>query len=222
MDIQFLGGINMANLPLVITISRQLGSGGAYLGQRLAEQLGILYLDREIVAQAAKQLMVFEEDLESRDERKMSFWKSVLQSCAYDSPEMYIPPEVYIPNDQDLYQAESEVIQKVARENSAVIIGRGGSYLLRKHPRHLSVFLHADLAFRQQRVEKLYNLSAPEAKKLIEKSDRERARYFLEITGQDWSDARLYHLAIDTSSIGLDQTKEMIIVYINTRFGKSA
>ena len=60
----------MFNLPTVITISRQLGSGGAYLGQQLVEQLGILYLDREIVIQAAKQLRVLEEDLKPRDEKK--------------------------------------------------------------------------------------------------------------------------------------------------------
>jgi cytidylate kinase len=209
----------MFNLPTVITISRQLGSGGAYLGQQLAEQLGIVYLDREIVIQAAKQLQVLEEDLESRDEKKTSFWKSAFQLSAYNPPEMYMPPEIYIPSDQDLYQAESEVIQKVAQERSAVIIGRGGSYLLRDHLRHLSVFLHADLAFRQQRVEKLYNLSAPEAKKLVEKSDRERTRYLQVLTGRDWNDARLYHLSIDTSVIGLEQAKEVILAGIKSRFG---
>ena len=100
-----------------------------------------------------------------------------------------------------------------------MIIGRGGSYLLRDHLRHFSVFLHADLAFRQQRVEKLYNLPAPEAKKLIEKSDRERARYLQTLTGRDWNDSRTYHLSIDTSVIGLEQAKEVILACIKARFG---
>jgi cytidylate kinase len=208
----------MFNSPTVITISRQLGSGGAYLGQQLAEQLGISYLDREIVIQAAKQLRVLEEDLESRDEKKTSFWKSVFQLSAYNPPDMYLPPEIYIPSDQDLYQAESKIIQKVAQERSAVVIGRGGSYLLRDHPRHFSVFLHADFVFRQQRVGELYNLAAPEAKKLIERSDRERARYLQTLTGRDWNDARIYHLSIDTSVIGLEQAKEVIFACIKARF----
>jgi Cytidylate kinase len=207
------------NLPVVITISRQLGSGGAYLGQQLAEQLGMLYLDREIVIQAAKKLSVLEEELEPRDERRTSFWQSVLQLSAYNPTDMYTPPEIYRPSDQELYKAESTVIQKVAQENSAVIIGRCGSYLLREHPRHLSVFLHADPAFRQQRAEELYKLAAPEAKKLIEKTDRERARYFQTITGRDWNDIRLYHLAIDTSVIGLEQAKEVILECVKSRFG---
>jgi cytidylate kinase len=208
----------MGSLPTVITISRQLGSGGAYVGQQLAEQLGILYLDREIVIQAAKQLQVLEEDLESRDEKKTSFWQSVLQLSAYTPPDMYMPPEIYIPSDQDLYQAESQIIQKVAQEHSAVIIGRGSSYLLRDHPRHLSVFLHADLAFRQRRVGELYNLTAPEAKKLIEKSDRERGRYLQTLTGRDWNDARAYQLSIDTGMIGLEQAKEIIFTCIKAQF----
>ncbi|HBE76557.1 MAG TPA: cytidylate kinase-like family protein [Firmicutes bacterium] len=208
----------MGNLPAVITISRQLGSGGAYVGQQLAEQLGILYLDREIVIQAAKQLQVLEEDLESRDEKKTSFWQSVLQLSAYTPPDTYMPPEIYIPSDQDLYKAESQIIQKVAKEHSAVIIGRGSSYLLRDHPRHLSIFLHADLAFRQRRVGELYNLTAPEAKKLIEKSDRERGRYLQTLTGRDWNDARTYQLSIDTGKTGLEQAKEIILACIKVQF----
>jgi CMP/dCMP kinase len=211
----------MFNLPTAVTISRQLGSGGAYLGQQLAEQLGILYLDREIVIQAAKQLRVLEEDLEFRDEKKTSFWQSVLQLSIYSPPDSYTPPEIYIPSDKDLYKAESKIIQKVAQENSAVIIGRGGAYLLRDHPRHFSVSLHADLAFRQQRVEKVYNLAAPEAKKLIEKTDRERARYLQTLTGREWDDPSLFHLSIDTSVIGLDQAKEFILACIKSRFGIS-
>ena len=209
----------MFNFPTIITISRQLGSGGAYLGQRLAEQLRILYLDREIVIQAAQQLQVLETDLESRDEKKASFWQSVLQLTAFNPPEMFTSSELYLPSDQALYRAESEVIQKVAQEHSAVIIGRGGSYLLRDHPRHFSIFLHAALSFRQQRVAKLYNLTAPEAKKLIEKSDRERARYLQTLTGLDWNDTRSYHLAIDTSMIGLEQAEEVIYACIKSRFG---
>ncbi|HBF39498.1 MAG TPA: cytidylate kinase-like family protein [Firmicutes bacterium] len=208
----------MFKSPSVITISRQLGSGGAYLGQLLAEQLGILYLDREIVIEAAKQLQVLEEDLEHRDEKKTSFWQSVLQLSAYNPPDMYTPPEIYIPSDQDLYKAESHIIRKVAQEHSAVIIGRGGSCLLRDHPRHFSVFLHADLPFRQQRVEKLYNLSTSEAKKFVEKSDRERGQYLQTFAGRDWNDARLYHLAIDTGVVGLEQAKELILAGIQSHF----
>lgn len=210
----------MSDLPLAITISRQLGSGGAYIGQKLAGQLGVLYLDREILSEAAQKLRISLEDLEPQDETKMPFWKSIVQMFAYDSPDLYIPPEMNVPNDKDLYKAESEIIRKVAREHSAVIIGRGGSYLLREHPRHLSIFLHADQAVRQKRIEALYQLSAVEAQKLIEKSDHERSRYIQGVAGADWNDARLYHLTIDTGRIDLDSAKDMIMAYIKSRFGE--
>ena len=64
------------NSPFVITISRQLGSGGAYIGKQLAKNLNIFYADREIINMAAKQLSVLEEDLQSRDEKVSSFWQS--------------------------------------------------------------------------------------------------------------------------------------------------
>ena len=68
------------NSPFVITISRQLGSGGAYIGQQLAQKLNIFYADRKIINEAAKQLSVLEEDLESLEERERSFWQSFLDS----------------------------------------------------------------------------------------------------------------------------------------------
>ena len=209
-----------AESPFVITISRQLGSGGAYLGQRLAEQLGIVYLDREIVSQAAKQLKVLEEDLEFRDEKKASFWESVFQFGTYSSTNTYMPPEIYIPSDREFFQAESEIIQKVAGERSAVIIGRGGSWVLRKHPRHVSIFLHADCAFRQQRVEEIYDVPAQKAEELIAKSDLERARYFHTLTGREWADARQYHLAVDTSVVGLAETETLLLAWIKNHFGE--
>lgn len=211
----------MSDLPLVITISRQLGSGGAFIGQQLAESLGILYLDRQIVIKAAEKLHVLETDLEQRDEKKASIWELILQSFAYHpSGVYYVPPEIAIPNDLQLYKVESEIIQEISKEHSAVIIGRGGSYLLRDHPRHLSVFLHADPVFRQHRIEELYKLPAVKAKKLIEKSDQERGIYLKTLTGENWLEANKYHLAIDTGVIGFDKAKEIIIACVQSRFNQ--
>lgn len=208
----------MSNMPIVITISRQLGSGGAFLGQQLAEDLGILYLDRQIVREAGKKLHVLEKSLESRDEKRTSFWESVLQSYALHPSGIYMPPEINITSDRNLFKAESEIIQEVAKEHSAVIIGRGGFYLLRDHPQHFSIFLHAGPAFRQQRIEELYKLSAVEAKRLIEKNDQDRADYLKVLTGKNWLDAGNYHLCIDTGIIGFDQAKEIILSCVHSLF----
>lgn len=114
-------------------------------------------MDREIISQAAKQLSVFEEDLESSDEKIPSFWQSFFK---------------------------------------------------------FGVFLHGNLDFRRERVQKLYNLSAEAARKTVAHSDSERARYHHSLTEKEWNDARQYNLCIDTSKIGVDNTVEFILKYL--------
>ena len=205
--------------PCVITISRQLGSGGAYLGQRLAQSLKFLYLDHEIVHQAAEQLKIPVEHLAARDEKVTSNWQSILQSFAYSSSWSYAPPALDILNDADFYYVESDVIKKVANQCSAIIVGRGGHYVLREHPKCLNIFLHADIKFRRQRVEDIYHVSAEQALKLMNSVDRERARYLRALTGQDWLDARQYHLSLDTGVLGMEKAEAVILEVFRARFG---
>lgn len=200
--------------PLVITISRQLGSGGAYVGQKLAKSLNIFYADREIICKASKQLSVLEEDLESRDEKVSSFWQSYIQSCACGSPEGYIYPQIIAPTDHELFEAESEIIEHIAKEHSAVIVGRCGTHILRDFPNHVSMFLHGDTTFRIGRIQKLYNVTEEVAGKMIAQSDKERNRYYHTFTGKEWTDARQYDISIDTSKIGIDKSIELILKYL--------
>jgi CMP/dCMP kinase len=209
-----MGGIKMKqSTPFVITISRQLGSGGAYIGQHLAQTLDIFYADREIIHQAAKQLSVLEEEVESRDEKIISFWQSFSQVCAF-TPGSYMPPEFFPPTDNDLFKTETEIIRRIAGERSAVIIGRCGSYILRDHPNLVSVFLHGDASFRKKRLQDLYNETEEKAGKMIAQSDKERALYYHAFTGREWTDARQYALSIDTSKIGVDKAVQLILNYL--------
>jgi CMP/dCMP kinase len=205
--------------PCVITISRQLGSGGAYLGQRLAQCLKFSYLDHEILHQAAEELKIPVEHLAVRDEKVTSNWQSVLQSFAYANSWTYAPPSLDILNDKDLYNVESDIITRITNQCSAVIVGRGGHYVLRNHPRCLNIFLHADIKFRQQRVEQVYNVSGQKALKLMNSVDQERARYLKALTGQDWLDARQYHLSLDTGVLGLEKSETIILETVRIRFG---
>jgi CMP/dCMP kinase len=199
--------------PLVITISRQLGCGGASVGQQLAKNLNVFYADREIIDQAAKELSVLEEDLKSRDEKVLSFWQSFIRSYAI-APDTYVKPQMMAPSDRELFKTESEIIARIARERSAVIIGRCGSYILREHPNHVSIFLHGDVTFRKGRLQKLYNVSEEVAGKMIAKSDKERALYHHTITGQEWTDARRYDISIDTGKIDIEKSVELIMKYL--------
>ena len=208
--------------PCVITISRQLGSGGAYLGQRLAQSLKFLYLDHEIVHQAAEELKIPVEHLAVRDEKVTSNWQSVLQSFAYSTSWTYAPPSLNILNDTDFYNVESDIITKIAKQCSAVIVGRAGHYVLRDNPGCLNIFLHADVKFRQHRVEEVYHVSQEQALKLMNSVDRERARYLKMLTGQDWLDARQYHLSLDTGLLGMEKSEAIILETFRARFGSVA
>lgn len=201
--------------PFVITISRQLGSGGAYVGQKLAEKLNIYYADREILSRAAKQLAMLEEDLESRDEKLLSFWKSFLHIEGF-SQDVHIPPKMNFPFDSEIFEAESDVIEHIAKERSAIIMGRCGFHILREHPNRVNIFLHADIPFRSKRVQEKFNLSEKNAMELITQSDKERSRYIEIFTGKKWTDARQFDLSLNTGRIGIDKSVALILNYLES------
>jgi len=201
--------------PFVISISRQLGSGGAYIGQQLAKKLNIDYVDREILSLAAKQLAVMEEDLESRDEKLLSFWKSFFHMNTF-ATEYHVPPQMNFPFDREIYDTESEIIKHIARERSAVIIGRGGFHILWEYSSHISLFLHAGIPFRSKRVQELYNIPEKAALEMIVQSDRERGDYIFTFTGKKWTDAGHFDLSFDTGKIGLDKSVELILSYLES------
>jgi len=198
-----------------ISISRQLGAGGSFVGQQLASRLNIFFADRDIVRYAANRLSTFEENLESREERLLSFWHSLLKTLP--QKDVLTVPAVASAleyTDQELFDTEAEIIKKIAHEHPAVILGRCGHYILRDEPKHISIFLHANQEFRINRVMKLYNLQNDEATKMVEKSDKERAAYCKTFTHKEWMNATNYDLSIDTSKFSLEQTVELILQYI--------
>lgn len=203
----------MKKSNIVITIDRQIGSGGKDLGKRLTEKLNFSYYDAEIVREAAKDLQTDVEDVESYDEKQ----GSIFQYYALGNFE-YLP-SVQMITGNNAHKAESNVIIKVANEKSAVIIGRAASYLLRDHPRHVSIFLHADLDFRKKRTQELNNISGDEAMRLIEKTDKQRLKYYKVFTGTDMYNACSYDLTINTSKLGLKKSETLIMEYLKEIFG---
>lgn len=206
--------------PLVITISHQFGSGGAYIGQKIAKDLDFLYFDREIIVQVAKKLGVLEESIAEREEKATSKWEFIINTIAHadlSQISSYTYSEADLLSDEEIYKAESEIISKISQEKSCVILGRGGSFILRQHPKHVSVFLHSNVENRSRRVKELFNISENEAVKLVERKDKERSRYINKFTGQDINNARLYDLSINTGTINLDKIEEFILKYVNTK-----
>ncbi len=206
-------------VPFVITISRQLGSGGACIGRKVATELGVHYADRDILERAARSLDVSEAHVEACEETAPSFFQSALSAYSLGGPDWVCIAPLDVPSYVEVREAESRAVLELAAVRSAVIVGRAGFHLLRSHPRHLSVFLHADLAFRVQRIQEICELSPQRALARIEETERARGRYLEQLTGRPWTDAVQYDLSICTSSIGLDRAASLICALARDRFG---
>ncbi|GAA0178945.1 cytidylate kinase-like family protein [Clostridium sediminicola] len=213
------------NSPLVITISRQLGSGGSYLGEKLASELKFLYLDREIIKMTSEKLNIDSEKVEALEKRNYNWFDILSSYLDYKKPHLYLYPFVvvpignYTPTSKEVYKTEAGIILDVAQKQSAVILGRGGNYLLKDHPNHISILLYANKDFRRKRVQEAYKISEEEALKIIESTDKEREKYVHTYTKHDMTDALQYDLCIDTGVLGLEAAKDIILAYIRTRNG---
>ena len=201
----------MTDQPMVITISHLLGSGGAYLGEKLSSVLGIPFLDREILRKVAEQLNLAEGELENREEHLSSYWQTFSRVVQLSDPTRSISADRYIPSDRELFQLESDTIGRIAEKSSAIFIGRCGSYILRNHPRHFSVFVYAEITARIKRLRELFHLTESQAKDLIKTNDKEREAYVCSFSKQGWLDPRLYDLCINTTSVGLDKTVDIVL-----------
>ncbi len=207
---------------LIVTISRQLGAGGSVVGQGTAKRLGLRYLDRGILQEAARRLNEPEERLESVEERGLSFGQRFLNAFASGTLEaglLSLPPRY----DRDVLAVEGEIIRRVADSYDCVVVGRGGSILLRDRPGLLRVFLHASTAFRIARIRERHpEVDPKEIPELVRKSDRERGLFVRTLSGFEWTDARQYDLAIDTGRIGLTEAEEIVVRAAESLRGRAA
>lgn len=208
----------MTNQPnLIITIARQVGAGGAELGQRLAKRLGIAYLDREILRLAAEQVGVKADSIAEWDERVSSFWERWVDSLAIGVPEsMYTAMPVATVRDASVFDAEARVINEVADRRSAVIIGRAGFWVLRDRPGLVRLFVHAPMEARIPVVMRAVKLpTEKEARAAIQSMDRERSEFVDSVTGKNNVDANNYDLSINTALIGMDLAEELAMRVID-------
>jgi len=197
---------------VAITISRQLGSGGSHIGQRVARRLGYTYIDRQIMQYAAEELGVDEAEIEGREGRLQSFWEKLTAGFAMANPYAGRVPSQCMVSDDQLAEIERRLIIELVAKGPCVVLGRGAFQLLRGRARLFNVMVHAPPAFRVERVTNIYHApSKAEAIQIIERSDRDRSRYIRAFTGLDWFDSRNYHLTIDTGKIDFATAEEMIV-----------
>lgn len=196
---------------VIVTIGRQFGSGGHEIGEKLAKKLGIKFYDKELIKLIAKQSGLCEKVLESYDEKPTN---SLLYSIVMDiyPSVMYTGPTI----DQQIYQANYDAIKKLA-EGSCVIVGRCADYILRDCPELVSVFVHANTDFRAARVAEEYKVSDAKAREMLGKTDKKRASYYNFQSEKKWGMAAGYNLSLESSSIGIDGSVDLLINYIKHR-----
>lgn len=196
----------------VIALSRQFGSGGARIGQAVAQRLGFRYADRDILAEAARTLQMEPDSLAPFEERIASIWDRVAMFFALGSPDApFQPPSLPSVIGDQLFKIEREVIESIAAHDSAVIVGRGAAHVLGESQDVLRVFLHAPLQVRITTAMSEYGFDdRATAEQVVSESDRARSRFVRSLTGRDWCDATLYDLTLDTDASGFDGAVDLI------------
>lgn len=197
----------------IITIGRQLGSGGRTIGKKLAERLGIAYYDRELINLASKESGICGEFFEKADEKTSG---GLLKAFAmgFSMNSAIFQNNDYLSN-ESLFQIQSDVIRKVAAAGSCVIVGRCADYILRDEPDCLNVFITARMDDRIQRVLEYNNkLKENEAEEFIHKADKSRSSYYNYYTDKVWGAASSYDLCINSSYYGVEATVDYILTFL--------
>ncbi len=203
---------------MVITIGREFGSGGKYIGEKLAEELGIKLYDKEILSKASEEMGIDLEILETIDEKQeQSFWYTYAMGM-YSSQES-IENLSEVPSNEKLFIEQAKIIEELAEKEDCIIIGRCSNIILKNKPNVLNIFVYAsDMNFKINRKMKYGNFKdIYEAEKMIETTDKERAKYYNYYTNKEWGNKDDFDLLIDTSKIGVDNTVKLIKDYINLK-----
>lgn len=193
--------------PFIINIGRSLGSGGRAIGHILAKDFDIAYYDREILNLAAKESGFCAEVFERNDE-KNRFLRTLGNIIPFiGGGATYYDNEL---SNENLFRIQSEAIRKAAADHSCIFIGRCADYVLRDNPRCVNVFITANMEYRIASVMKWNNCTAEKAQEIIEKGDSERASFYNFYSSGTWGAASTYHLCINSSVLGIEETAVLI------------
>ncbi len=195
---------------IIITIARQYGSGGREIGEKVAELLGIPLYDKQLITDAASKGNLNEEVLKRTDETAAN---SLLYTLAMGSNVVGTTMHFgyKMPINDKLFILQAEVIKEYAKEGSCVIIGRCSDYVLREEENVFRLFIYGDLDHRKARVaERHPEIKSSQIMDVINKTDRRRASYYNFYTGNKWGKYDNYDMAINSSTLGIQGTAELI------------
>jgi len=200
----------------VITLGRQLGSGGRIIGEKLADQLGISFYDKELIQIASQESGLGKEFFEQADEKKnYSVFGGLFGLRGTMADEHF---STYYLNNETLFKIQSDVIRRLAEKGSCLFVGRCADYILGGNPRCLNLFISADMNDRVRRVAEVQNINEDKAVEFIQKMDKKRADYYGYFSGKAWGAAQSYDLCINSSTLGIDETVSFIRRFAEKRF----
>ena len=201
----------------VVTLGRQFGCGAREIGQLVAKMLKIEYYDKELLLEAAKQSGVAPAVFEASDERTPKFFSSLWSfNLGYYSGALFVGDQPV--KEDNVYQAQSQVMVDLAHKGPCVIVGRSADYILRDEVNVISIFLHSSLEDRINRIIKRGDCKTKkDAKEMAIKQNKLRANYYDFYTDKHWGSTESYDLSIDSSKLGPEGTAKLIVDYVKTR-----
>ena len=204
----------------VITINREMGSGGRTIGRKLAEKLGVEFYYKSVIKGLQKEFNLTAEEIEKQKGREQGWWASIKRQLTGSvvSSNPYLP-QVADAADQidtdDIFKAETEILRGIADDESCVVAGRSGFYIFRNHPNHMSILIQASMPHRIKRVANKQGISEEEARKAIEMVDQMRENYVNKYTHTSRYDTRNYDLVISMDELTEDDAVDIILETIN-------
>ena len=202
----------MSTRAPMLTISHQYGSGGSQIARAIGDRLQWPVWDKEFVRKMAAEYQIAETDVDAKDERVASFMEKlvdVLGMGGFASAYSMLPPRG-LDDDRLLYMTRT-LVEDIAQQGQAIIVGRGGNHILAERPRTLHVFVRAPLEARLRRVIEWEKLTRPDAERRITGMDRLRSDYVRTFYHADWRDPKHYHLVVDSSVWSDDATADLIL-----------
>ncbi|MBR4822088.1 MAG: cytidylate kinase-like family protein [Bacteroidales bacterium] len=202
----------------VITISREVGSGGRTIGRALAEKLGVRYADKDVINALVEKYGYTPASIERIKGEKKNIFNDLF---SHMNPVPH-PAGIgavgnlynYAVTNDDIFHTESEVLKKIASEGSCVVAGRSGFFILKDLPNKIDVFIHASMQNRVRRVMEKQGISAKEAEEIIHRIDKSRENYVERYTGTSRYDARNYDLVLNVDNIDTDEAVDIILRFI--------
>lgn len=210
------------NEKFVITVAREIGSGGRTIGRKLAAKLGVRYSDKELIRNLREKFNLTTYSIEKLKGEKKSWLADFIQMVApmpkvgmlLDTDSKFLQELRSDVTTNDIYKAESEILNAIAEESSCVIAGRSGFFVLKDHPNKLDVFITASRENRIKRIVRKHHLTETEAETIMDSIDEARDNYVKRYTGKSRYDARNYDIVLNADNHTEDEIVDIILSYI--------